>query len=310
MKNIFVLLFLALLSCGQKEIKNSPERPIKNIETSDYTEIKQAISTDSSIEEERNKYLREYEKQHKLLIDTTSYNKKRFSLIINSYKNIEWIFNVDSLLLYSKEIPNKTCYLINFNNQCIKKVKTKKHKLYRSEVSRDKVATTTDLDSPLQFDLAYISDTINAEWPQREYCTDMNYIDSLNTIISLFNNYNNFFNAYCYHDQLLEYRNKVSQTPKLEKINFANDQFYLLTYSIEFSPKIFISGPIFLIHNKKIYPISGICTSDWIKIININGKYYFYIESNGCVCGVRIMELYEFDGNNLKSIIVDGSWST
>lgn len=171
--------------------------------------------------------------------------------------------------------------------------------------------TTTDLDTSLKPSLVYVGEKADPKWISLKEINDPDKISNLKERISLKDTYSDEFEAY--GGPLGGILRILSDDPSVWEFRFQDKKHHIVTYHIYDAENTGYSADAatFLLSPTKIFPLTGPCSFDKFPVLFLmNKKLYLQGGSSCCDCGIIVDQLFEYDGEKLKAILEDGSWST
>jgi len=93
--------------------------------------------------------------------------------------------------------------------------------------------------------------------------------------------------------------------PQIGQFVFKKDSVYIVTYKTTWDT----TGPRLILINNTVYPLTGQCSFEKLKIYTINERYLIETGSNCCECGIIGSEIYEITQDGPVLIYSDYSWS-
>jgi hypothetical protein len=212
----------------------------------------------------------------------------------------------DSLFIIGDLAKGNTVFLLNNETGEYRRAQTGETQIYFEEISNIHWHLTPVLPQPdlkTRFDLAFAhNNQINFQLIGNMMVNDSTVIADIDYEIKLSG----------FIDTLMAYDDKFPTdyviglySPKIIKINFPEDEAFVVTYSYVDS----IPGPRMIIINNKIFPLTGPCSYQHVYPFRINGRNFIQTGSTCCECDWVIDQVFEIINDSIVLAFQDDSYS-
>jgi hypothetical protein len=102
----------------------------------------------------------------------------------------------------------------------------------------------------------------------------------------------------------------LNSVPQVLQYPVPEAKVYILTYDLTWkSDEVLPIGPRVVIINDSIQGLTGQCSYKEIRAFTMRGEYYIESGSHCCECGITGQELFKIEGNKIKHVYEDFSFS-
>jgi hypothetical protein len=228
-------------------------------------------------------------------------------VIQNTDKAFALTLNVkDSVFVIGDRDTGKNIYLLNNETGDFCNAKTGNPQIYYEEISDIHWQLTPVIPQPqlkTRYDLVFAhNEKINFQLIGNSVLADQNLIADIHNEIKL----SGFIDTLLAYDDEFPTDSIIgTNMPKIVKIDFPNDDAYVVTYSYVDS----VPGPRMIIINNNIFPLTGPCSYQHVYPFQINGRKFIQTGSSCCECDWVIDQVFEIVDDTIILVFQDDSYS-